>query len=259
MKIIWNSFWAAITMYSRLPAAKTDWKAENRKYALCFFPVIGVVLGLCLYIWFAISNQFGVQRVLYAIVAALLPVFITGGIHIDGFMDVCDARTCLGDRDKQLQVMKDPNVGAFAVIWMMAYILLQTGCFYQSDTESAVVILAAGYVMSRAFSGLAAVTMKNARGEGSLMAFSEPANKWVTVCVEMVWILASAGVMIGVNTGMGICTVMAAVVVYVYYGITSYRRFGGITGDLEGYFVEIVELWMLVVVTAWCVIRGMQG
>ena len=256
MKIIWNSFWSAVAMYSRLPAVRADWKPENRKYALCFFPVVGVVTGLLLYGWFSITVQFPIQRFLYAVIAALLPLFVTGGIHMDGFMDVCDARACLGDRKRQLAVMKDPNVGAFAVIFTIVYIMLQTGCFYQAYAGKAVIVAACGYVISRALSGLAAVTMKNARGEGSLMAFSEPANQRLTVFVELLWILSGAGVMLYTDVVLGLCTVLAAIFVYGYYGISSYRRFGGITGDLEGYFVELVELVMLVVVAVWCIVQG---
>ena len=32
-------------MYSRIPAPKVEWKEENRRYALGFFPLVGAVIG----------------------------------------------------------------------------------------------------------------------------------------------------------------------------------------------------------------------
>ena len=44
MSII-NSFFIALSMYSRIPVPRVDWEKENMRYAMCFFPMIGVVIG----------------------------------------------------------------------------------------------------------------------------------------------------------------------------------------------------------------------
>ena len=40
----------AISMYSKIPVPRVEWKEKNMKYAMCFFPVIGVVIGICMYL-----------------------------------------------------------------------------------------------------------------------------------------------------------------------------------------------------------------
>ena len=58
--------------------------------------------------------------------AALLPLLVTGGIHLDGFLDVADARSSHQSRARKLEILKDSHVGAFAVIAMGCYLLLYT-------------------------------------------------------------------------------------------------------------------------------------
>ena len=49
MSII-NSFFIALSMYSRIPVPRVDWEKENMRYAMCFFPMIGVVIEqLCIW------------------------------------------------------------------------------------------------------------------------------------------------------------------------------------------------------------------
>ena len=59
-----------------------------------------------------------------------VPIFITGGIHMDGFMDTCDARASYGDREKKLAILKDTHTGAFAVIFGALYLILYGGGMY---------------------------------------------------------------------------------------------------------------------------------
>ncbi|MDE6738305.1 MAG: adenosylcobinamide-GDP ribazoletransferase, partial [Lachnospiraceae bacterium] len=51
MKSIINSFIIAVAMYSKIPMPKVEWNQKNMKYVLCFFPVIGLVIGALLYGW----------------------------------------------------------------------------------------------------------------------------------------------------------------------------------------------------------------
>ena len=54
-------------------------------------------------------------------------LLVTGGIHLDGFMDTTDARSSYGDREKKLAILKDSHVGAFAVIGCSFYLILSAG------------------------------------------------------------------------------------------------------------------------------------
>lgn len=247
---IFNSFCSAFSMYSRIPVPRVEWKEENRRYALCFFPLIGVFIGGMLLLWQWICVKLHAGGLLYGAVAAWIPIWLTGGIHMDGYMDVCDARSCLGNREKMFAVMKDSHVGAFAVMHMVFYVLLQAALFMEVQETEAMMVTALCFVQSRAYSALAAVTFQNARGEGALMNFSRPAHRRTTVCVELVMILSCWGLMILTHLTMGLCAIVGGLAAFLYYRGMSYRHFGGITGDLAGYFLQVCELTTLACVAA---------
>lgn len=240
-----KSFCSAFLMYSRIPMPQVEWKEENRRYALCFFPLIGAVIGCLLMLWHFICKALNIGTVLFSAGAVFIPVMITGGIHFDGFCDVNDAKACCGTKEKMLGVMSDSHIGAFAAIHLVLYLLLQAGLFSQVQSEKILLIIAFGFIQSRAWSGLAAVTFKNAKSEGSLQNFSKPAQKNITIVCELLYLMITSSAMICICPINGAFSVFGGVIAFVYYRIFSYKRFGGITGDLAGYFLQICEISIL--------------
>ena len=94
----------AFSMYSKIPMPRIEWNKENMKYTMCFFPLIGVVTGVLIYLagMFLDGNIFpkvNSGRLMFAAVMTLIPVFVSGGIHLDGFMDTMDALGSWGDKE----------------------------------------------------------------------------------------------------------------------------------------------------------------
>lgn len=240
-----RSFFMAFSMYSRIPVPQVAWKEENRRYALCFFPFIGAVIGGLLLGWQRLCAWAGIGNLLYAAGCVLLPVLVTGGIHMDGYLDVCDAKSSFGDRDKLFEIMKDSHIGAFAVIHLGLYLLMQLALFGEVDSWRLMAVVGCGFVQSRALSGLAAVTFRNARGEGTLQNFTKSAHRRTTIITEFVLLAASAAGMVLAGGFSGVAAFAAGVAVFAYYRRFSYRKFGGITGDLAGYFLQLCEIFIL--------------
>ena len=93
MKTIWNNFKVAFAMYSKIPMPPADWEKENMKYALCFFPWVGLAVGAVSAVLFWLLQQIGAGSMLRAAVLTAVPVLVTGGIHLDGYLDTMDALT----------------------------------------------------------------------------------------------------------------------------------------------------------------------
>ena len=231
---------------------RVQWKEENRRYALCFFPLIGGVIGGIIYLLSFMCRYLGMTNIFFAALAVAVPFFVTGGIHFDGFMDVCDAMACMGDREKRISVMKDSDIGAFAALHLGIYLLLQVACLYQIESEKFILMTTGCFVVSRAFSALAAVTFKGATGKGSLTNFSEPAHKTATIITELLYLIIVFAGMLYVDLKIGAGCILAAIMSFVYYRIFSYKSFGGITGDLAGYFLQLCELSQLVLIAVMC-------
>ena len=69
------------------------------------------------------------SRLLYVILLVLIPVFVRGGIHLDGLLDTADALNSYQPRERKLEILKDSNAGAFAVITALVYFLLYLGVY----------------------------------------------------------------------------------------------------------------------------------
>ena len=135
MRIL-RSLAMAFLMYSRVPMPQVEWKEENMAYAMGFFPIVGLLEGLVLMLWYLLCSALNIGAVLFAAGAVLLPVAINGGIHLDGFCDCCDALASHQSRERKLEIMKDSAAGAFAVICCCAYLLLYTAVWTEVERTS---------------------------------------------------------------------------------------------------------------------------
>ncbi len=233
----------AFSMFSILPAPVVEWKKENMKYMLCALPLVGVVIGLALCIWQQLCQRLELGPFLFAAGMTLIPLAVSGGIHMDGFCDTVDAVSSRAPMERKLQILKDPHAGVFAVIGCGAYLLMSFGLWHdapRSGREAAVLALVP--VLSRALSALAVVTFRGARKDGLLAAFRTAADVRCVRMVSAFWILLSAGGMLVFAPLTGGAAILAAGLSFLHYRVMAYRSFGGATGDLAGYFVQVCEL-----------------
>lgn len=238
-----NSFLLAFAMYSRLPVPRADWAKERMKYVMCFFPLIGLVIGALVYGFSRLCAYAGFPELFRAAGLLLIPLLVTGGIHMDGFLDTVDALSSHQTREKKLEILKDSHTGAFAIIFGGVYLVASLG-IWSGLSGRALEVVALSFVFSRGLSGLSVVTFKNARGSGMLATFSDGAEKRITRAVLVLYLLLAGGGMIALSLRLGGAAVLAGVLVFVYYRYKSYKEFGGITGDLAGWFLELCELFM---------------
>ena len=127
MKSLWNSFKIAFAMFSKIPMPQADWSEENMRYMLCFFPFVGAAVGVVMLGMEWLCCYFGMSNGFIAVALVLVPVIVTGGIHVDGLLDTSDALSSWRDREKRLEILKDSHAGAFAVITACVYFLTMYG------------------------------------------------------------------------------------------------------------------------------------
>lgn len=242
MKSIFNGLIIAVAMYSKIPMPKVEWDKKNMKYALCFFPVIGLVIGALIYGWSRVCEACGFGQVCFAMVGAVIPVLVTGGIHLDGFMDTADALHSYDKKEKKLEILKDPHVGAFAVIAAACFFMLYSAGLTLIWKEDQLLLLWMSFLISRTLSGMSLVWFPAAKKEGLLYSFSSAAHKR-TVRVVLVTLLAMEFIsVVLIDPVIGAVMALAAMWVWTYYYYMSKKQFGGITGDLAGYFLCLCEL-----------------
>ena len=241
----------AFGMYSALPMPRIEWNERNMRYCMCAFPLIGAVIGAAFLLWSRICSALDVNQMLFAAVSTLLPLGITGGIHLDGFCDTVDALSAHAPKEKSLMILKDPHIGAFGVMGCLSLLLLSFGFWCQVEvTPAAGGVLGLGFVFSRVLSGLSVVSFPAAKRSGTLAAFSQNAQR---LRARGILIAAAGGCTLALpywGGAAGIAAAAAAWAAFIGYYRISKARFGGITGDLAGWFLQICEAAVLGAVVA---------
>lgn len=242
---IFRSLVIAFSMYSAIWVPQFEWKEEDMRYVFCFFPWIGAVIGGSVYLWCYVCGIYRIGPVCRSVIGMSIPLFLTGGFHVDGFMDTMDAFHSYQPRERKLEILKDSHIGAFAVIMLAAYGLVYLGAFSEVRDERLLKIVCSGFFLSRCLSGIGAVFFPKAKKEGTLSIFAGSAQKRTVKLSLYLQAFACIGMELSWSFGFGLCVVSAAFLAFVYYYVRCRKEFGGITGDTAGYFVLLCEICML--------------
>lgn len=239
----------AFSMYSKIPMPMIMWNEKNMKYVMCYFPIIGIAIGAVQLLWFYIAKTFSFGIILTAAVATIIPLLITGGIHLDGLCDTIDGLSSHQSIEKKLKILSDPNSGAFAVIGCIMYMLINFALWTEIvPTFKSIIIIGLFYMISRSFSGFSIVTFPLAKNTGLAAAFSDGAQK-KKVKITMITYICLLTILVSfIEIKYSLLSIAFVLFVFMYYKHMSKKEFGGITGDLAGFFLQSAELSVLVAV-----------
>lgn len=244
--IVWETIAVAFAMFSAIPVPQPEWNQRNMRYALCAFPLIGVVIGLAWWAWAAVCGVLDFPALLRAAGFCLLPMAITGGIHLDGFADTSDALASCAPPERKQEILKDSHCGAFAVIRLCMYVCGYLGlCGGLRPDGRAILCAAAGFVLARCLSGLSVASFPIAKNTGLAHTFASAADKGRVRAVLAVLAACAAAAMWAADILYGAAMTLAALAVFVNYARTVRKQFGGLSGDLAGWFLQRAEFWML--------------
>lgn len=251
MKNILSSCAIAFSTYSRIPMPQVEWNEKTMRHTLAFFPLVGAAVGGAFWAVSALCGLLGFGPVLRAALLTAVPLAVTGGIHMDGYCDTVDALASHASREKKLAILKDSSAGAFAVIWCCVWVLLYFALLTELESTA---VTAACFVLSRAFSALGVERLPSARpmsgpqaGMGAELKRSSRFPWWMLGIYLALW---AAAVWLWGAWLPGLAALGAAVVSFCIYQSTALRQFGGFTGDLAGWFLQICELAMLAAAVA---------
>lgn len=158
----------ALACFSAIPMPFVAWNERNMRLMMAAFPLVGVVVGLCMWTWCAACDAWGAGPLLRGAGLAIVPLALTGGIHMDGFADVADAQSSHASPERKRAILKDPHVGAFATMGICGYLIAFAALASELDSRYAV-MLACVPVVSRCLCGIAAVRWPLA-GSGGMLA-----------------------------------------------------------------------------------------
>lgn len=116
---------AAFQFLSRFPVkAELDFTPELLRRSAKHYPLVGLAIGFTVWLAAYLSGEM-LPSLPAAAVTLIVWVWLTGGLHLDGWMDSADALLSYRSREKMLEIMKDSRVGAMGVLACTLLLLLK--------------------------------------------------------------------------------------------------------------------------------------
>ena len=236
-----EGFYMALGMFTAIPLPFHLWKEKHSSIMITFFPLIGVIVGG---VWWLASNLLFALSIPYMLTAAILtmiPFLIAGFIHLDGYMDTSDALLSYRTLEEKLRILKDPNVGAFAVVMLVMVLMMQFGAVHGiAQSRQYLLLVIAVMVVSRCCAALSIFFLPHNPGSNyaPLLARGIGGGHKAFVVLTTITALAFSFSYAGY---MGVIVLGAVLMGYSLATLKAIRGFGGISGDLLGFALVISE------------------
>ena len=261
-----NGLRSAISFLTILPLAPrraTGAMASARGW----FPVVGLLLGVVLaaaeLLMFGLprggwagyaelqtiaTRGFLLSGLFWSALIVVALVVLTRALHLDGFMDSCDALLGGFDRERRLMILRDPHVGAFAVIGVVCLLLVKASALsglsmIGPGRLSALLLFPC---LSRWAMLLTMELYPYIRSSGLGTAFFDGSGqrgfRWQLILGFTFTLVVS----IGLAGVVGVVLLAASSAVAWGIGAWATRLLGGATGDIYGAVNEVTEVAVLI-------------
>ncbi|MFT5835752.1 MAG: adenosylcobinamide-GDP ribazoletransferase [Sulfurimonas sp.] len=231
MKNLLKGFALAVSMMTSIPFFKVhDFYKGINGYAALFYPLVGLLLGLILWGTHSLLDT-RIPDLHLGIIIFTLWVVLSGALHLDGYSDTIDG--LFVSKDRAIEVMKDPNTGGMGMIFTVTFLILKASSLAVFDAFYLLPII----LMLSRFNAVLAIYLFpyiSQNGMGTL-AKSELKGTQVIAALIYVGILCFSTLW------------LFALSLFVLFLVKSFfiKRYGGFSGDIYGFIIEVTELVLL--------------
>ena len=241
MRSLRVAFGLLTTLPFKLP---DDWSAGDSGRASVWYPFVGLVIGALTWLTWK-ATLFFLPPLVAGVITLVIWVMLTGGLHLDGLADCCDGLFASVSIERRLEIMKDPRMGAFGVIGLILILLLKAAVLISLTSVSSFGILLAASLARWCI--LPAALLPLARPSGSGMGADFAAGFQRSFIFWGALMPLTFAIILGVR---GILSIVTGLVASVFVLGLAKSRIGGVTGDVFGMVVEIVETVVLLTFVA---------
>lgn len=238
----------AVQFLTRLPVALVcPWNANTRRWAARSYPLVGMLIGV---LAVGVTQLAGtlLPAPLQALLLLSLWVALSGGLHLDGVMDLADALGSNASLARRWEILKDSSIGAFAVIALVFLLAWKAALVWALiDAGASLWWLVAIIGLGRLGAVVLLVEVAAARHEGLAHAWQQSLSRrdlWFAALAPLVWLAWG-------NMALAVWLMLTLIVFLSLYGLAMRRLFSGINGDMLGAAIEGGELWLLLMTLSW--------
>lgn len=219
-----------------MPAKGLDPARLNR--ASAWFPAVGLVVGgLAAALYSLVVAHLG--RPLAALMAVLLMVVVTGGLHEDGLADCADAFGGGWTREDRRRILKDSRIGTFGAIALILSLGARILLLATMPAGSVVRYIISAQVLARWTPLPLSAILQPARGPEGLGGRIAGGIPWSTLALGSILALVSVGYFLRLFAWQPI---VAVVLITTLSGAYYRKQLGGVTGDCMGATIQLSEI-----------------
>lgn len=241
IKELYKGFNMAFSMFTIIPLPKYEWDEKSAKHMMKFYPLIGLVIGVLWYGTYCLLDILNVSLMLSSAIILTIPLLLTGFLHLDGFMDVCDALLSRRPKEEKLRILKDSHTGAFAVIALaMLFVVNFAAVYTVVDMNVNPLGLIFIPIVSRSLMGYILLSREAMKGSSLGAFFKQGTGTLDRVILMAALVVATFTAMIFVNVKAGIM-VFVMIVTALLLVENCCREFDGMSGDTAGFGLVMAE------------------
>lgn len=234
MKVI-RAFLMCFSMFCSIPCPIRFWDEPLRPLMTALLPLVGLVIGAVWSLLAYLCTVLAVPKMLAAVLLAILPWVLSGYMHLDGFMDSCDAILSRRDLEERRRILKDPLTGSFAVI---SFVILALCCF-AALCEANLANYLALLLVPAITRGLSAIAVQSLKLMGHSQ-YAKSARPGYAVIIPAALLVVFFTLSFFVGRGAFICAI-AAIIGWSLACFRGYRQLDGMSGDISGYAITLGE------------------
>lgn len=222
----------AIGFYTRIPVNfKKEVTTDEFYSSMRLMPLVGVIIGGLMYAGSILLERYDAD--VRGLSLAVFYIMLTGGLHIDGYMDSLDGLMSNRDKAKALEIMKDSRVGAFGALGIIVLFAVYVVFMKHSQSEVLFLMPIAGRCCGLVSAGMTSYARESMDLGGR---FVEGTKLWHgAAAISICGVIAAL-----INTDY---LVPLAVTVLIAASMVKWieRKIGGTTGDTTGMIIEMAQ------------------
>ena len=240
-------FISILQFMTRIPINIDTGFDEEFHKTITYFPLVGLVLGVLIYIIGLVSGIF-FDSFITSIIVTLALVILTGGLHIDGLGDTFDAIYSYRDKERMLEIMKDSRLGTNSLLAIMFLILLKIGFIYSIINNSLLWTVIFMPVVARL--GVIVMMYKTVtpreNGMGNLFIGKASTSMFtIAILYTIILMIGISKLIFLASTFEAMMLISTIIILSVFNNLFKkhiYKKIDGVTGDILGCTIELGEL-----------------
>ncbi|MBI2876663.1 MAG: adenosylcobinamide-GDP ribazoletransferase [Candidatus Tectomicrobia bacterium] len=229
----------ALAFLTILPLPVGPTREEEIRDSLAVFPLAGLVVGLLL----ALPAYFLPGPESKALGVLIANYLLTRGLHFDGLVDTLEALGGGFTPPRRREIMKDTHIGALGLLAGALFLLLKFHCLSALGAEGMVLGALTAPVFGRGAIAYLSFASHSCSPTGLGALFAQE-KRWstllaagATTALTLLWLPAPDYLIL-----LALTLLLGELITRL-----ADRAFGGITGDVLGFGLELTEVGTLLV------------